>query len=187
MRNGWRVLLCVALLTGGSGGAYAADWMLVAPHSDTWLVDSSAVAKATAPPDKQFVSGGITWNITYLDSGQGFDDPAAGAQRRARLEDTLAYVADVLNETATLDIEVQPSQFDGTGFLASAGTFYPVDASGFFEGTTLERVKASPSFRSSASSGVGEVPAETAALPLKSPAPSPRNHESVSRSSTARE
>ncbi len=141
MPNAWRVMVCVALLTGSGGGAYAADWMLVAPHSGAWLVDSSAVVRAKALPDKQFVSGGITWNITYLDSGAGFDDAAAGAQRRARLEDALAYVADVLNETATIDIEVQPSEFDGNGFLASAGTFYPVGLSGFFEGTTLERVR----------------------------------------------
>lgn len=95
------------------------------PHGGVEYFD----AKAAHPwdishPDKALVTNGITFNITYDDVGSGFNDPVNGAARRARLEDALSYVASVLHETGTLDVQVQTSQFDGTGFLAVGSTFF---------------------------------------------------------------
>lgn len=87
----------------------------------------------------------ITWTITYLDvtgnNDIGFDDPSLGATRRATFEAVLEYVESVIQAPAprTIDIEVQPSELDGTFFLASCGTYYPL-ADGYFPGSTLQRI-----------------------------------------------
>lgn len=85
------------------------------------------VHKVVSTPGRGSV---FTWNVTYGDvianNNLGFDDPTEGADRQATFESVLTYVASVLNETsaATIDVTVQVSQTDGTGFLASAGTFF---------------------------------------------------------------
>lgn len=52
---------------------------------------------------------------TYLDvvngTGKGFDDPALGAQRRAALEAVLSYLAGILDNDGTIDIEIRESFF----------------------------------------------------------------------------
>ncbi|MCC6145651.1 MAG: hypothetical protein IT368_17730 [Candidatus Hydrogenedentes bacterium] len=115
---------------------------LVSPHGGIRKIDSEDPkwhAKALA--DKQLSVNNITFNITYNDVGVGFNDPALGAQRRARLEDALSYVANVLNipNARTLDVEVELSEFGGNGFLAQAGTFFSL-ASGFQNGTAFQRL-----------------------------------------------
>ena len=61
--------------------------------------------------------------IVYGDlPGFGFNDFTEGADRRARLEETLGYVGDTLNFSGTLDIFVDESLNDPfTGLLAQAG------------------------------------------------------------------
>jgi hypothetical protein len=71
----------------------------------------------------------VSWSVTYLDgsSSVGFGTGnAEGATRRATLNAVLAYISSALNEgtNSTIDVEVQVSQTDGTGALASAGTFF---------------------------------------------------------------
>lgn len=74
---------------------------------------------------------GLSFNVTYQDvegaTNFGFDDPTSGAQRRATLESALNYVSRQLRDdvyNTTLDFLVNTSQSDGTGGLASAGTFW---------------------------------------------------------------
>lgn len=92
-----------------------------------------------------FTVHNITFNVWYLDqintTAAGFDDGTDGAARRARLTETLTYVADVINISVsrTLDVVVELSLDSGAAFLASAGTFNPC-ADGFFGGSTLQRL-----------------------------------------------
>lgn len=68
----------------------------------------------------------VTFVFDYQDAaGSGFNDATYGAQRRASLE----YVANnvigaSLNHTATVTLQINASQTDGTGFLAQCGTSY---------------------------------------------------------------
>ncbi len=90
---------------------------------------------------EQFTDNGITFTISYADSGVGFTDPVSGPALRARLEEVLSYVASELNFTnRALDIQVEASEFDGTGALATAGTFYP-GTPGIHGGSTLQRLE----------------------------------------------
>ncbi len=87
--------------------------------------------------DESFTANGVTFNIWYEDgAGIGFND---GTERKARLNDALTYVAGVLGETGTLDILVQESESDASGFLAEAGTWFSV-AKGFQNGTAFKRL-----------------------------------------------
>lgn len=127
-------------LVAASFTAHADDPEIIyfEPHTGyTEIVDleTSDILRDTGEPPHATVgdntrAGNLTWNVTYADvtadNDYGFDDPALGATRRATLEAVLAYVNDVLNETtgAAIDIEVQLSQSDGSGFLATAGTLW---------------------------------------------------------------
>lgn len=97
-------------------------------------------AKSLAP--KQ---AGISWNISYRDIEEnaniGFDDPAEGAERRARVEEVLSYLSGVLavDSPVSLDIQFDRSQTDGSGFLASAGTFFS-SAPGFTGGFAFDHI-----------------------------------------------
>lgn len=99
--------------------------------------------KAQSGPQQVVRSKKATWNITYLDvtmtSGVGFDDATLGATRRATFSAVIAYVDSILATTGTADVEVQVSQTDGTGALASAGSFYPLSA-GFHSGVCFEHL-----------------------------------------------
>ena len=131
-----------ALLQCGPTMAPAEDIVLVLPHGENILVDSSKGAEYVNKGSftEQFVASGLTFNITYEDMNTGFDDPANGATLRRRFEDVLAYVAPVINfSNGTLDILVRTSETDGTGALATAGTFFPVNP-GIHQGSTLDRL-----------------------------------------------
>jgi hypothetical protein len=142
-----RSMLLFCMLMAGmwlsqAAPAVAETLYLVSPHGGIRKIDSEDPkwhAKALA--DKQLSVNNITFNITYDDVNSGFNDAALGAQRRARLEDALTYVASVLNiqQARTLDVQVEQSEFDAGGFLAQAGTFFSL-ASGFQNGTAFQRL-----------------------------------------------
>jgi len=129
------MLLCVATAHAEIIAGYA-------PHSGVTLRDTSEKALPPGPATVTVTHSGIAFSIWYedvrLDNNIGFDG-ANGADARARFEDALAYAASVLNETGALDVVVGASQTDGTGFLASAGTYFPL-AAGFHPGATLARL-----------------------------------------------
>lgn len=73
---------------------------------------------------------GPTFNLTYLDvvnsTGQGFDDPSQGAQRRAALEAAFAYFASTMLDGGEAEIEVRAS-FSGnpnSSPFAFSGAYY---------------------------------------------------------------
>jgi hypothetical protein len=123
--------------------ARAETLFLVQPHGGISVydaqVDAATFSKSTVA--KQFSASGITFNITYDDVNEGFTDPLAGAALQARLEDVLAYVASMIQfNNRSLDVQVSASEFDGTGALATAGTFYP-GTPGIHRGSTLDRLE----------------------------------------------
>ena len=91
-------------------------------------------------------AGVITWNVTFEDvsssNGIGFDDPTLGVARRQIFEDTLDYIDSVLDETGTVDLLVNASENDGTGFLASAGPYFFPGPDGFYNGFVYDHVRA---------------------------------------------
>lgn len=121
--------------------AAAEEIVFLAPDWGMQIVDTeNPDTYAKALPDKAFTENGITFNISYLDgAGTGFYNTADGANRRARLEEVLSYIADVINMSGTLDVQVNASESDGTGALAFAGTYYAATA-GFQNGTSLRRL-----------------------------------------------
>ncbi len=97
-----------------------------------------------------FVGGGarggnVTFNVTYMDvtsnTNVGFDDPALGATRQTTLQAVLTYVNGILNATsgASIDVTVNASQTDGSGPLASAGTYYFL-VTGFTSGICFQHI-----------------------------------------------
>lgn len=117
-------------------------------QGNTVVFDSAsppAWAKQQANPSRRAKYNQISFNVTYLDvqnnNNIGFDDPASGAARRDVVDRVLEYVGDVLNEsgTATCDIVFNVSQTDGTQYLASAGTYFPVSV-GFSTGYAFEHL-----------------------------------------------
>ncbi len=96
-----------------------------------------------ASPTAVITQNGLTYNLYYEDvinaSGAGFDDPTVGVQAQTRFHETLRYLADILNESGTLDVLIQTSINSGTGALASAGTWYSSQP-GFQGGTAMRRL-----------------------------------------------
>ena len=86
----------------------------------------------------------ISFNIEYLDvvnmTGVGFDDPTLGASRQATFNSVFGYLNTVLDHTGAADIQVQQSQNDGGGFLASAGPFRFVGPNGFTNGFAFDQI-----------------------------------------------
>jgi len=117
--------------------------ILVRPHGSNIVFDEQrgpAYSNKTGLAE-QFAAHGITFNVAYEDIDRGFTDPAEGSALRARLQDVLVYVASIVNYTdRTLDVQVEASEFDGTGALATAGTFYP-GIPGVHAGSTFERLE----------------------------------------------
>lgn len=142
----WHLVLSVGLCFAGVGYAerYAAEpLILVRPHGENIRYDTEdrTLFFSKGSLTEQFTASGITFNVSYADVGVGFTDPNTGPALRARLEEVLSYVAGELNFTnRSLDIQVEASEFDGTGALATAGTFYP-GTPGIHEGSTLQRLE----------------------------------------------
>ncbi len=86
----------------------------------------------------------VTFEFTYFDTpGTGFNAPGTGDAFKFLLEDIAAEIGGFMASTATVKIGVAPSEFDGTGFAASAGatfkgTAFP--AAGFFDGEVIDRI-----------------------------------------------
>lgn len=137
--------LAVALfLAGGLGivagfAARGEEIVFYAPHAGPPVTLDPAnpgqFGKIPGPPHAIATggaakSGNLTFNLTFADvtgnTNVGFDDPALGATRRATAQTVANYLNLVLNGNsgAVLDIDFQVSQTDGTGFLASAGTYW---------------------------------------------------------------
>lgn len=89
--------------------------------------------------------GNLTWNITYNDvvnnTGNGFDHVTLGATRRATAAAVLDYVNTVLNATSggSISVRFENSQTDGSGALASAGTFF-FNGTGFSSGIAFQHI-----------------------------------------------
>src|SRR5262245_62067853 len=86
----------------------------------------------------------VNFQFAYFDpAGVGFNDPTLGAARRASLESTAAQIGGLIGQTATVEIRVNPSQFDGTGFIGIAVSNYPTGgppAAGIFDGEVYRRI-----------------------------------------------
>lgn len=90
-------------------------------------------------------SADISWNITYEDgaSSTGFGTGSAeGLARRSTFEAALNLISNTFDtpNDVTLDFVVQTSQTDGTGFLASAGTFF-FDTDGYTNGVLYQHAQ----------------------------------------------
>ncbi len=136
------LILCWAAALSG----FAEQIVGYAPDADELKVIDIAAAKSlpAGAPEDQATYSGITFNLFYQDvrnnTNVGFDSAVAGPQAQARLKDTLAYVAGIIQETGTLDVLVNVSQTDGQGYLAMAGTYFSLTP-GFQRGATLARLK----------------------------------------------
>ncbi len=89
-------------------------------------------------------SGALIWNVEYLDpAGSGFNDATLGGQRRGTLSSVLSYVSGVMPvENGTIDLRVDASQADGTGFLAEGGTYFnPSAPAGYYNGFAYDHVR----------------------------------------------
>jgi PKD repeat protein len=110
------------------------------------LYSADKSVKQTLPnrsADSVVQQGNLRFNVFYEDAqGSGFNSAAEGELRKARFEEALAYVAQVLNPSQanrTLDVLVSPSTAQNNGRLATAGTlFQGID--GYQNGTAFLRV-----------------------------------------------
>ncbi len=145
-------LFALAVLILAGPAAVAETIVYYEPHTGhTETFDSASPGKFAQPATVHSRAGGvmrggtITWNVTYNDvvnnTNVGFDDPVDGATRQATAEAVLDYITDVLNEAtgANLSVVFANSQTDGTGFLASAGTFF-FTGTGFTSGFAHQHI-----------------------------------------------
>ncbi len=85
---------------------------------DALLAGATLMATLTA--------NAMTVNVYSKDpAGVGFRQ---GTERLDRLEETLVYLLDVLNESGEFDLMLKPSEFDGGGALAQGGTLWGTPA-----------------------------------------------------------
>ena len=85
---------------------------------------------------------GELFSFNYVDvtigTGNGFDDATEGAARRSTLEAAGAYLETLLDVPGAIEVNVQESQTDGSGFLGSAGTYYSNNSSVFQNGVAFQ-------------------------------------------------
>jgi len=85
-----------------------------------------------------------TFNVEYLDvtnnTDFGFDDPALGATRRTTVAAVFTYLACVLQECGTADVEFSESANAPTSGLGAAGTFYFLFPNGCQPGFTADHL-----------------------------------------------
>lgn len=86
----------------------------------------------------QHAEAGVTFEFTYFDSpGVGFNAGALGEARKDSLESVAAKLGSLIAQDATVQIGIVPSEFDGTGALATAGADFEglgPPTAGFFSG-----------------------------------------------------
>lgn len=139
------VLSCTAAVAAAclmTTAAAGADAVVYYPHTGQIKSATKLASHGKSLPISKTLKspGGITWNITYMDgAGVGFNDASLGAARKATLDAVLVYIDSVLDETGTCDIEVEVSENDASGFLASCGSLYPV-SNGFFGGASFQHI-----------------------------------------------
>jgi len=119
-----------------------------APSSPAYR-DAAGVWRILAPGQRSAVparatnqlTGNNTIEISYRDlardNGVGFDNPQQGQQRRDILTQVLTEIDTLIEDGGTLAIEVQASETDGGGALASASTFFPTAPNGFHSGAAM--------------------------------------------------
>lgn len=88
------------------------------------ILDDALLAGATLM--STITANALTVNVYSKDpAGVGFRQ---GTDRLDRLEETLVYLLDVLNESGEFDLMLKPSEFDGGGALAQGGTLWGTPA-----------------------------------------------------------
>jgi hypothetical protein len=116
--------------------------VFIVPHGDSfeWTDDHTKGFKQEASLFEGYDASGIGFDVTYADSDVGFADPETGYLARDTFRQVLQYVAGTLDfQNRTVDIYVRPSQTDGGGFLAAAGTGFPLRP-GIHPGGMLHRL-----------------------------------------------
>ncbi|MBL4715234.1 MAG: hypothetical protein COC01_06955 [Bacteroidetes bacterium] len=119
---------------------------IVKPHPVYELSLEERVKKGytVVDPDKNSRTARPTYTLTFLDTvdntGIGFDDPSLGSIRRQILESALTDILTMITNTGFVDIQVNASENEGKGALASAGP-YPTPAStGYSIGSVAKHV-----------------------------------------------
>ncbi len=86
----------------------------------------------------------VTFVFTYFDvdtsTGVGFDDPTLGADRRAALEAVAAEIGARIEQDATVEIGVAPSQTDGTGPIGIGSATFLDTSPGIRDGEVYRRI-----------------------------------------------
>ena len=96
------------------------------------------IVLAAAAPAFAAITFNITYNDVVNDTNIGFDDPTFGATRQATIASMTSYLNSVLDHNGTIDLTVNNSQPDGTGFLASSGPAFFTSPNGFKNGFAFE-------------------------------------------------
>ncbi|MFP4499641.1 MAG: hypothetical protein ACLFTT_01450 [Candidatus Hydrogenedentota bacterium] len=140
----------LVLLAWGAAGLWLVDdaaaelVAYAAPHMGIEVRDTAAKDLPAGPANLVVTENDLTWNIWFQDtingSSIGFDGPMGNAAE-ADVEGVVRYISQVLNQPGTLDVQFVPSETDGSGFLAAAGTFYPVGAPGYYVGSSHFRLE----------------------------------------------
>lgn len=86
----------------------------------------------------------VTFVFTFFDvetsTGVGFDDPTLGADRRASLEAVGVAMGARIEQDATVEIGVAPSQTDGTGPIGIGSATFLDTAPGIRDGEVYRRI-----------------------------------------------
>ena len=119
---------------------------IVKPHPVYKLSLEERVKKGytVVDPDRNSRVPRPTYTITFLDTvdntGVGFDDASLGSIRREILESALTDILTMITNTGIVDIQVNVSENEGKGALASAGP-YPTPAStGYSIGSVAKHI-----------------------------------------------
>lgn len=128
--------------------AQARKWSYLTPAGQ-WAVIDDAVPRtkpAFSPTTSTLTTGGITWNVTFLDpDGVGFNDPDYGGARRGCATRALNAIGAALgnSQQGTLNVVFTESFLDGSSYLAVGGTYFPDPSSEpcFYSGFAYEHLK----------------------------------------------
>ena len=130
-----------------SVAAHAATVAYVGPTGAVERIDSAKPGRHAWPAQhaaKPPVATAVAFNIVYQDvvddTDQGFDHPTYGADARARVDDVLAYLDSLLDESGGLNILFEVSETGETGALAHASTYYWTSPPGFTNGFAYEHI-----------------------------------------------
>lgn len=113
-------------------------------YAPEMLVERFATIKYT---QIKRASSNITWHISYEDetnsTGEGFDDPAYGAARKAVLESVLFEIGETLrpHNNSTLELIVHASLNSNDNLLARAGSYLGPSGNGIVNGYTAKHIQ----------------------------------------------